>query len=108
MPRTLRHSLRTISGAFADIEVAIDRLAALVRQVERSAERKALPVARKLGAPRRRLNITPARRAQLRLQGAYMGYMRQLKPAQKARVRAVKEKKGFEAAIKVARRIAES
>jgi hypothetical protein len=35
-----------------------------------------------------------------------MGYMRQLKPAQKARVKAVKEKRGFEAAISIAKRLA--
>jgi len=34
-----------------------------------------------------------------------MGYMRQLKPKQKARVKAVKEKRGFPAAIAVARRL---
>jgi len=32
-----------------------------------------------------------------------MGYMRQLKPAQKLRVKAVKERRGYEAAIKLAR-----
>jgi hypothetical protein len=31
-----------------------------------------------------------------------MGYMRQLKPAQKARVKAVKQKSGFGAAIRLA------
>jgi hypothetical protein len=35
-----------------------------------------------------------------------MGYMRQLKPAQKARVKAVKEKNGIEAAIRLARKLA--
>ncbi len=60
-----------------------------------------------LGKPRRPLKLTPKRRAQLKLQGKYMGYVRQLKPAQKARVRAVKEKRGFEAAIKLAGRIVE-
>jgi len=35
-----------------------------------------------------------------------MGYMRQLKPAQKLRVKAVKERRGYEAAIRVARRLA--
>ena len=35
-----------------------------------------------------------------------MGFMRQLKPAQRARVRAVKEKRGFEAAIALEERIA--
>ena len=34
-----------------------------------------------------------------------MGHMRQLKPAQKARVKAVKEKRGFEAAIGVAKKL---
>jgi hypothetical protein len=34
-----------------------------------------------------------------------MGYVRHLKPAQKLRVKAVKEKRGFEAAIGVARKI---
>ncbi len=91
----------------ANIETAVDRLAALIRQVERRAERKALPVARKLAASNRRLTLTSARRAQLKLQGSYMGFMRQLKPAQKAKVRAVKEKRGFGAAIKLARKQAE-
>ncbi len=54
----------------------------------------------------RKLRITRKRRAQLKLQGAYMGYMRQLGPRQKARVKAVKEKNGFEAAITLARRLA--
>ena len=47
----------------------------------------------------------PTRRAQLKLQGSYLGFMRQLGPRQKARVKAVKEKRGFEAAIGVARSI---
>ena len=34
-----------------------------------------------------------------------MGFMRQLKPAQKLRVKAVKEKRGFEAATRVAKKI---
>ena len=59
-----------------------------------------------LSPPRRQLKITTKRRAQLKLQGAYMGYMRQLKPAQKLRVKAVKEKRGLEAAIGVARKLA--
>jgi len=40
--------------------------------------------------------------ARLKLQGAYMGLMRQLKPAQKLRVKAVNEKRGLEAAILMA------
>lgn len=53
--------------------------------------------------PRRKLTITPARRAALKLQGQYMGYLRNLKPRQKAQVKAVKVAKGILAAIGVAR-----
>ncbi len=42
-------------------------------------------------------------RASLKLQGRYMGYMRQLKPRQKAQVRKIKETKGVRAAIARAR-----
>jgi hypothetical protein len=34
-----------------------------------------------------------------------MGYMRQLKPAQKARIKALKARLGFEAAIRAAKRL---
>ena len=95
----MKKSLRAIELAFADIETALARLATRVRRAEHAAVGKAEPATR-------RLHITPKRRAQLKLQGAYMGLMRQLKPAQKLRVKAVKEKRGFEAAIRVAKRIA--
>jgi len=45
-------------------------------------------------------------RASLVLQGRYMGYMRQLKPGQKAQVRKIKEAKGVRAAIASARALA--
>ena len=55
------------------------------------------------GKPARRpLKLTAKRRAMLRLQGQYMGLVRQLKPKEKALVKALKGKKGFEAAIKKA------
>jgi hypothetical protein len=38
-------------------------------------------------AKRRTVVLTPKRRAQLELQGAYMGYLRQLKPPQNAQIR---------------------
>ncbi len=50
--------------------------------------------------------LTSSRRAQFKLQGASMGQIRQLKPAQKKRVKAVKEKRGFEAEIGVATKLA--
>ncbi|HEX4825387.1 MAG TPA: hypothetical protein VFV19_13875 [Candidatus Polarisedimenticolaceae bacterium] len=104
MPRrsSLKRSLTAIERAFADLERQLARLTKRARQAARSAARSAKPGARN----RRTLRLTPKRRAQLKLQGAYMGYMRPLKPAQKARVKAVKEKRGFEAAIRVAKRLA--
>lgn len=49
--------------------------------------------------PRRRSRLSRKARASLVLQGRYMGYMRQLKPRQKAQVRRIKEAKGVRAAI---------
>jgi hypothetical protein len=54
----------------------------------------------------RKLRLSSARRAALKLQGQYMGYLRNLKPRQKARVRALRAQKGVEAAISFARKLA--
>ena len=97
---SLKNSLRAIERAFADIETTIAGLAKRVRVAERGVGRTTT------AKPRRHLRITPKRRAQLKLQGKYMGFMRQLGPRQQARVKAVKEKRGFEAAIGVARMMA--
>jgi hypothetical protein len=97
-PRTyLTKQLRTIRRSTRLIARAVVQLASQVRRVERDAARK--PTTR----AGRQLRISPKRRAQLKLQGAYMGYMRQLRPRQKVRVKAVKERRGIEAAIKLAR-----
>jgi hypothetical protein len=47
-------------------------------------------------------------RASLVLQGRYMGYVRQLKPRQKAQVRKIREAKGVRAAIAKAKRFTAS
>lgn len=99
-PSVTRH-LRSIRRALADIENAF----ASVAKRARKAERVAVRAARRTG--RRAMTITPKRRAQLKLQGAYMGYMRQLSARKKARVKAIKERRGFEAAIRAGRRLAE-
>jgi len=96
---TLKTSLRAIERAFADIAALAEALTDRVRGAERGAGREA--------TGKRRLKITPKRRAQLRLQGAYMGFMRQLGPRQQARVRGVKERKGFTAATARAKKLVE-
>jgi hypothetical protein len=50
--------------------------------------------------------MSPKVRALRRLQGKYMGFVRGLKPAEKARVRAVREKQGMGAAIQLASSLA--
>lgn len=98
---TLKKSLRAIERAFADIAGIALALSDNLRLAERVAGSKVTAT----GKSRRKLKITPKRRAQLKLQGVYMTVVRQLGPRQKARVKAVKEKRGFEAAIRVARRM---
>jgi hypothetical protein len=60
------------------------------------------------GRPRRKVRISPKARAALVLQGRYMGFMRQLKPRQKAQVRQVREAKGVRPAIEKARMLAKA
>jgi hypothetical protein len=96
---SLKKQIRTIRRSTRLIARALNALETKVRAVERNTMKKA-------GPQKRKIRITPKRRALLKLQGSYMGFMRQLKPAQKARIKALKEKKGFEAAIKAARMLA--
>ena len=97
---SLKNSLRAIERAFAEIAALADALSVRVRVAERRAGRATT------AKPRRKLTITPKRSAQRKLHGSYIGHLRHLKPAQKLRVKAVKAKRGYEAAIKLARRIA--
>lgn len=104
MPRRrnpIRKEIRTIRKSAREITGALQRLTELVQRVERESRQGAGATTGK-----RRLRITPKRRATLKLQGAYMGFMRQLGPRQKARVKAIKEKSGFRPAISLARKLA--
>ena len=102
MPRhpSLKLHLRTIRRSTRIIASTINRLEARLRRLERQAQRAIAP------RQRRPAILTPKRRAQLKLQGQYMGTIRQLGPRQKAKVKAVRERRGIEAAIRVARSIA--
>lgn len=53
---------------------------------------------------RKRRPMSAKRRAQLRLQGQYIGFSRMLPVSQRARVRKEREKNGIHAAIRLARR----
>jgi hypothetical protein len=96
VPKTsLTREVRTIRTALRQIVTSLDRLAPLLASV---------PAAANSSRPRRPLS--PARRAALKLQGSYLGYMRQLKMAEKAKVRRIRESKGIRPAIAAARRMA--
>ena len=96
--RTLQPDLAALRRSLRKLQQGLDRLAAKARRLELIAPLNGSPP-----GPRRKLTLTPARRSQLKLQGQYMGTMRQLSPAQKARVRAIKEKSVQRAAIAAAR-----
>ncbi len=53
---------------------------------------------------KRKLRLSPKRRAQLKLQGQYIGYVRQLRPKQKAGFKKLRERNGMGAAVAKAKR----
>lgn len=87
-----------IRQSLTAIERSLGRLVALTNGAGRG-------VSLDRGRKKRALNLSPQRRAALKLQGQYMGYLRNLKPRQKARVKALRAEKGLRAAIAMARRM---
>ncbi len=83
-------------GAIAD---ALERLVALAKAAEGESRPGTL-------RSRRKPRLSPQRRAALKLQGRYMAYVKKLTPRQQARVKAMRAKKGFPAAIAMAKRMA--
>lgn len=80
------------------------RKASASRRRVRRAKRvpTGVPVAqRSAKKTRKKPTLSPAVRAQRRLQGQYMGKIRRLPKAQQAKVRKVRETKGYEAALKM-------
>ena len=82
---------------------AIGRELGWLVAVTRAAQR-GVPAAQ---PQKRKLKSSAGRRADLKLQGQSMGNLRNLKPRQKARVKAVREKKGMRAAIAVAKKMSQ-
>lgn len=82
-----------------------ERLASLESLDGGSGTRRSERGARRRRSGKRR-KLTPRVRSLRRLQGRYMGFVRRLRPAEKARVRAVREKKGMLPAIKLAASLA--
>ena len=85
----------------------LEQLSAAGGGAPRGRRRRAARVARVVRRVRR-APLSAKVRALRRLQGKYMGYVRRLKVGEKAKVRAVREKQGMEAAIKLAQSYAKS
>jgi hypothetical protein len=77
------------------------RLAALEQGVASSMKTTRRKVAR-----RAKRKMTAARRAALKLHGRYLGHVRTLSKADRAKVKAIREKSGVRAAIAAARKMA--
>ena len=105
MPKHQGHqvvrNIRVLRQQLSTFDRSLRRLASLLGQLDGRIERR-----RKPRAGTRRA-LSPKARASLVLQGRYMGYMRQLKPKQKAQVRKVREAKGVRVAITRARHLAQ-
>jgi hypothetical protein len=99
-----------LNGRSQEIAVLRQQLAALEGIDGRGSRRgsRGASASNRAPARRRRVAISPKVRALRRLQGKYMGYVRRLKPAEKARVRAVREKQGMQAAIRLASSLSKS
>ncbi len=93
--------LRALRSSLRGMERSLARLIAATNGAVRRASRGE-------GRPRRKLKLTPARRAALKLQGRYIGYVRQLSAKEKVRVKALRAKRGYTLAIALAKRLAKS
>ncbi len=97
-PTVISRHVRQIRKSLSTAERALRRLAPLVRAAARAE-------APSSARPARKLRLSPRRLAALKLQGTYMGYLRGLRPREKNRVKALREKHGLRAAILLAKRL---
>ena len=93
--RSVSQELQSIRRSLASMGRAVGRLAPALEAAARGAA--AAPV------PRRPRNLSPERRAALKLQGSYIGHVRKLSLKQRARVKKLRSEKGVRAAIRLAK-----
>ena len=100
--KDVAHALKRRKAMIRELR---DKLAALEHGVASSIADARKAVTRRVGKkPRRR--VSAARRAAMKLHGKYLGTVRPLSKAHRAKVKAIREKKGVRAAIAAARRLA--
>lgn len=100
--RSMNHmttEIRAMRRSVSSLDRSIRRLAPMLRAM-------AVTNGANGAGRRRRPRLTAKQRAALKIQGRYMGFMRQLRPKQKAEVRRIREKIGVLAAVKRAEHLA--
>jgi hypothetical protein len=107
LKKELRHIARQeVARATIRLNKTNRRLGKLTRLVRKQTSAlRALQVRQARVQGKRRLRLTAARRAALKVQGRYMGYLRMLTANQKKRVKAVKANRGYAPAIALAKRL---
>lgn len=101
MPRPRAKSIgRNVQAIRRSLESIARSLTLLVPALDAAAQNRTSSARRG-----RKLRLSPARRAGLKLQGQYMGYLRNLPPRQKSRVKALRTTGGVRAAIKLAKQL---
>src|ERR1017187_6599017 len=106
MARHLFAILDDLTANLAELKAALAPLALIGGTVVAEAKKPASAQPRAKGAaPGRRGPISAKRRAAMRVQGRYMGAIRGLSAAQRARVKKLRGKRGAEAAIALALRL---
>ncbi len=113
MPRGVRSANADVRAIRRALHTLVDALVRLLENTQSALPRPSAPATgskRTLSAqarpPRPRAPLSRARRAGLKLQGEYIGRLRGLTAADQVRVKALRAKKGFPAAIKLATRLA--
>lgn len=91
--------IRALRQKLSTFDRSLRRLASMLGQLNGRIERRR----KRRGGSRKPYSAKT--RASRILQGRYMGYMRQLKPRQKAQVKKIRETKGARAAIVEARKL---
>lgn len=107
----LRREVRAAARSeIKPVAAEVRQLRRLLRQLRQVVRRQAAALRRyrEVGAARpvrRKLTLSRERRAQLKLQGQYMGHLRGLRPQAKAQVKAARSTRGLEQAIRLAQRL---
>jgi hypothetical protein len=99
--RSISREIGSIRRSLSTAGAALGRLAPLLERLARERV-AAAPGTAPSRAP---LRLSPERRRALKLQGQYIGHLRNLRPRQKAQVKALRETKGIAAAIGLARKL---